>query len=168
MRLSLLLPHLLACLWHTGSHLPLAMRHFAFLTVQRFKGACNSFKWPKRESESRQAATKCHWTLSSQVCATCHINVCGTHTRTGRQTHTHTKRLAHTCSLTHTHTHLCTAVESEHILFYLRLPHLILSKVQQSLPFFPLPPQPSLQPPPSLLTLLSCNMQADKFVATRR
>lgn len=95
----------------------------------------------------------------SSVCNLPYKCVWHAHTHMQANTHTHTKRLAHTGSLkhTHTHTHLCTAAEPEHILFYLRLPHLILSKVQQRPP---LPPSTSSYPlsllPFFLFSLATC------------
>lgn len=61
-------------------HLPLS---YAFVWAF-FRGACDSFKWASPSESERVAkrATSASWQrpLSSQVCARCHINACGTST----------------------------------------------------------------------------------------
>lgn len=106
------------------------------------------------QSESPRVAKRLQVPLPIEQSSVCNLPYkCVWHAHSGKQTHTHTQAdiqtHTHTGRQTSTHTYAHTAAGPEHILFYLRLPHLILSKVQQSFRL----PTPSL--PPLSLALFS-------------
>lgn len=89
---------------HTG-HLPtchLPCGTLLFFQFNVLRGHATALSDQSERVRATPSGSKCHWPLSSQVCATCHINACRTHTR--RHTNTHKAAHTHKQSLTHTHT----------------------------------------------------------------